>query len=348
MDFFTLYVCKFVGMRKSINLYTGIFSWSVASILTQLDEAEGNEVIMRINSPGGDVFAGYGIASKMREMDANVVAKVDGIAASMAAWLLLFADEVEMSDFGRVMIHRADMYVTDEEQQNFLNEVNNDMKRALKARIDNKKLKELKGVTIEQIFNPDKRIDVWLNAKEAKAIGLVDKVVKLKPAVRAELTDYSTQVAAFGYAIPEDAPETIEDITVEATSANTPKQNKKTMTVEQLKNDHPDAYKAVSQAAAAIERDRVNAWLRFVDVDAEAVKKGIESGEPIGQAAMADFMAKIATATATANLAAEGAATAGAVSQDEPVQTPELTAAEKELKEFEAQVKAHLPGAESK
>lgn len=329
----------FVNMPKSIKLYSGIYSWSVTQVMDQLDEVTTDEVHMRINSPGGDVFAGYGIALKMREMEPNVVAKVDGIAASMAAFLLMFADEVHMSDFGRVMIHRADMYTTTDEQKDFLQGVNNDLKKALKQRVDNKKLKELKGVSIEDIFNPDKRIDVWLNAKEAKAIGLVDKINKLKPAVRAGLEDYMPSVAAFGYSLP-DTQEQKEDLTVEATDASMKTNNNK-MTVEQFKKEHPEAYNAVTKAAADHERDRVNAWLKFVDVDAEAVKKGIESGESIGQTAMADFMAKIATATAKAGLAAEGAASDNATAQSEEQERTEDTP-KTELEILEAELHARL------
>lgn len=57
----------------------------------------------------------------------------------------------------------------------------------------------------------------------------------------------------------------------------TSKSNK--MDINQLKAEYPDAYKAV----LAEERDRVGAWLEFIDADVKAVVTGINSGERIGQ-----------------------------------------------------------------
>lgn len=339
-------------MKKAVNLYFAIFNWSADYVINQMEQAEGDEFTLRINSPGGDVFAGYGIIQKMREMDAKVVAKVDGIAASMAGVILLFADEVQMGTQARIMIHRADGRVDNDEQQAFLDGVNKDLKGALKAKIDGKKLKELKGVTIEQIFDPKQRMDVWLTAKEAKAVGLVDKVIKLKPEKISALEDFTPSIAAMGYKVPEFTTEEqpTEQTTAEATEPNAEQiqtNTNFTMTVEEFKKANPEAYAALLKGAAKAELDRVNAWLKFVEVDAEAVKAGIESGEPIGQAAYADFMAKIAKATATANLAAEGAATAGTTTTEEVEGKPAGEAEKTAVEQFAEKVKDFLPSAEN-
>jgi ATP-dependent protease ClpP protease subunit len=62
---------------------------------------------MRINSPGGDVFAAQAIAQAMRESKAKIVAHVDGVAASAASVIMSAADEVEIAPGGFVMIHQA-------------------------------------------------------------------------------------------------------------------------------------------------------------------------------------------------------------------------------------------------
>lgn len=336
-------------MKKAINLYFSIFNWSADYVINAMEEHTGEEFTMRINSPGGDVFAGWGIAAKMRETPAKVVAKVDGIAASMAAFLLLFADEVHMSTMGRVMIHRADGPVRNDQDQQFLDGVNADLKKALKAKIDSKKLKELKGVSIEQIFNPEGRIDVWLSAKEAKAIGLVDKVIKLAPAKLSALEDFTPSIAAMGFTAPPvvDTYEEKGAEAVESTPVINNKNNKSIMTAEQFQREHPEAYASILKGAASAERDRVNAWLKFMDVDAEAVKKGIEDGEPLGQTAIADFMAKIAKNTATANLKAEAAGTT--TTEEEPKPGDAGASAEPtELENFMAKVNEYLPKAEAK
>lgn len=62
---------------------------------------------LRINSPGGDVFAGRAMAQALKETDAKVIAYVDGFAASAASYVALAADEVRIADGGMFMIHQA-------------------------------------------------------------------------------------------------------------------------------------------------------------------------------------------------------------------------------------------------
>ena len=62
---------------------------------------------MRINSPGGDVFAAQAIAQAIRDTKARVVAHVDGYAASAATEIAIAADEIEIAEGGFFMIHNA-------------------------------------------------------------------------------------------------------------------------------------------------------------------------------------------------------------------------------------------------
>lgn len=62
---------------------------------------------LRIDSPGGEVFAGQSMAQALREHPANVIAHIDGLAASAASWVALAANEVVISPGGMIMIHQA-------------------------------------------------------------------------------------------------------------------------------------------------------------------------------------------------------------------------------------------------
>lgn len=63
---------------------------------------------LRINSPGGSVFAARAMQAAMREHPATIVAHIDGYAASAASVLMLAADRVVASSEGAmVMIHKA-------------------------------------------------------------------------------------------------------------------------------------------------------------------------------------------------------------------------------------------------
>lgn len=62
---------------------------------------------LRINSPGGSVFAARAMQAALREHPATVVAHIDGYAASAASVLMLAGDRVIASDGAMVMIHKA-------------------------------------------------------------------------------------------------------------------------------------------------------------------------------------------------------------------------------------------------
>jgi ATP-dependent protease ClpP protease subunit len=64
-------------------------------------------VHLRINSPGGDVFAGIGMAQLMREYSGDIVAHVDGYAASAASIVAIAANKVLMAPASMMMIHKA-------------------------------------------------------------------------------------------------------------------------------------------------------------------------------------------------------------------------------------------------
>jgi ATP-dependent Clp protease, protease subunit len=62
---------------------------------------------LRINSPGGDVFAARAMAQAIKEHPSTIIAHVDGMAASAATFPVIAADESVISEGGMFMIHNA-------------------------------------------------------------------------------------------------------------------------------------------------------------------------------------------------------------------------------------------------
>lgn len=62
---------------------------------------------VRINSPGGSVFAGRAIEQALREHPARIVVHVDGVAASAASFVAMAGDEIVMAPGALMMIHKA-------------------------------------------------------------------------------------------------------------------------------------------------------------------------------------------------------------------------------------------------
>ncbi|WP_301100276.1 ATP-dependent Clp protease proteolytic subunit, partial [Propionivibrio sp.] len=51
---------------------------------------------LRVNSPGGDVFAARAIEQALRDSAATVIAHIDGYAASAASFMVMAADQIIM------------------------------------------------------------------------------------------------------------------------------------------------------------------------------------------------------------------------------------------------------------
>jgi ATP-dependent protease ClpP protease subunit len=102
------------GKVATIRLYGPIDSWGgwwgintkeVGAVLDALPESV-EQIILRINSPGGEVFEGVSILNMLRAHKATITAVVDGLAASAASVIAAGADETVMSPGTQMMIHK--------------------------------------------------------------------------------------------------------------------------------------------------------------------------------------------------------------------------------------------------
>ena len=71
------------------------------------------EIVVRINSPGGDVFAANAIYTRLKDHDAKITVKVDGWAASAATIIAMAGDTIKIPRNGVFMIHDPAMTVWD-------------------------------------------------------------------------------------------------------------------------------------------------------------------------------------------------------------------------------------------
>lgn len=82
----------------------GISAKQFSDELKALDPSV-NEITLRINSPGGDVFDGIAIYNRLKQHKAKVTTYIDGLAASIASVIALAGDEVIMGEGALYMIH---------------------------------------------------------------------------------------------------------------------------------------------------------------------------------------------------------------------------------------------------
>lgn len=101
--------------KAEIVLYAGIGQdwWGDGSMISakqfsdelkKLDETV-NEIVVRINSPGGDVFDGIAIYNRLKQHKAKVTVYIDGLAASIASIIALAGDEIFIGEGALFMVH---------------------------------------------------------------------------------------------------------------------------------------------------------------------------------------------------------------------------------------------------
>lgn len=93
-----------VGDRATAEWWGGVCPQDLVPALAGLDVGT---IHLRINSPGGDVFAAQAISQALREHPAAVVGHIDGIAASAATEVACACDSTVIASGGMYMIHQA-------------------------------------------------------------------------------------------------------------------------------------------------------------------------------------------------------------------------------------------------
>lgn len=95
--------------RAEITIYDeiGYFGVSASAVRRTLDGIDAKEILVRINSPGGDVFDGIAIYNDLLAHPAKVSVEVTGIAASAASIIAMAGDTIGMGENTFLMIHNA-------------------------------------------------------------------------------------------------------------------------------------------------------------------------------------------------------------------------------------------------
>ena len=166
-------------MDRIIFLGTEISDYTANTIQAQLlylDSVDSSkEISIYLNSPGGSVTAGLGIYDTMQFISSPVATICTGMAASMAAVLLVAGQEGKRSALphSRVMIHQplggvqgqaSDIEITAREIQK--------MKKELYTIIS-----EHSHTPFEKVWADSDR-DYWMSAQEAKEYGMIDQVLE--------------------------------------------------------------------------------------------------------------------------------------------------------------------------
>ena len=164
---------RIIFMGEEVNSHTA--NLVVAQLLFLAHQDSKKDIKLYINSPGGSVYDGLAIIDTMNYIEPDVETIGIGLQASMGAMLLSNGTKGKrfILPNARVMIHQpssgTEGKITDQEialKEGIL------LKKRL-AEIFAKNTRK----TLAQV-EKDMDRDNWMSADEAKAYGIVDKVIK--------------------------------------------------------------------------------------------------------------------------------------------------------------------------
>ncbi|VBB48260.1 proteolytic subunit of ClpA-ClpP and ClpX-ClpP ATP-dependent serine proteases [uncultured Paludibacter sp.] len=173
MDVFSrLMMDRIIFLGLPVDDYTANV---IQAQLLYLDSSDpGKDISIYLNSPGGSVYAGLGIYDTMQFISSDVATICTGMAASMAAVLLVAGTKGKRSALkhSRIMIHQP---------SGGAQGVAADMEINLREMLKLKKelyqiIADHSGKTYEQIEKDSDR-DFWMTSQEAKEYGMIDKVL---------------------------------------------------------------------------------------------------------------------------------------------------------------------------
>lgn len=138
----------------------------------QIEKANGEDLEVIINSPGGDVYSGSEIYTSLADYKGRVEVKIVGVAASAASVIAMAGDVVKISPTAQIMVHNV-WEVAQGDYRVFEHEA--EVLKGFNKSIANAYMLKT-GMTEKELL---KMMDeeTWLTAQKAKEYGFVDEIM---------------------------------------------------------------------------------------------------------------------------------------------------------------------------
>lgn len=149
------------------------------SRIQEVLDASSGEVVIKLNSGGGDAFAGVEIYNMLKGYEDKVTVEVTGLAASAASIIAMGADEIVMCTGSMMMIHEAWTIAIGSKTEllktiEMMDKLDDSLASIYAERLD-----------LDKSFVSDLlKAETWMTAEEAVKDGFADKV-KIKPKAQA-------------------------------------------------------------------------------------------------------------------------------------------------------------------
>ena len=229
------------GRVARVDITGPIGGWDVSGseFLRELKNlGDVDSIDLRIHSPGGSVLDGWAIANGIKNHPAHVVARVEGLAASMGSVVLMSADEIEVPQNAYVMIHNVSGGAFGEAEElesmaALMRKLQDDV-TDFYANATGKDREEIAEMMAAE---------TWMNGEDAVEHGFATRV--LEPVKAAACADLETLVSKF-----ENVPEAVLELQAEEPA----EEEDQVEEVEALEEDQ--VQESDDQGEAEIEADQ--------------------------------------------------------------------------------------------
>lgn len=213
--------------------------------LEDLDKyKEKDRITVRINSVGGDLYAGLAIANRMKELKAEIITVADALCASAAVAIYQAGDTRKIFSGSQIMIHEPSCYIYGRYDVQGIKKVEKQLEAGKKSLIET--YKERTGRTeedIEQMITAGS----WMTGQEAIDEGFADEMIEGD--VSAGITEDKKTVISNGIRFPAEAFQSLPgNLNVLGNRANHQEEGGNiAMTKQELVEKYPDVYNAIVQ-----------------------------------------------------------------------------------------------------
>lgn len=280
--------------NDSVWLYDWI-GWEYTSpgkIKAELSNANGEDVEFQVNSPGGDVFAGYEIFNTIRNYEGYTTSRLVGLAASCGSFIPLASEKVIAEPLSMMMIHGASTSTwgnqrDHEQSRDFLANVDNTIVQAYTSKSGKTSEEMLDLMTKETWFTPQQmlemglideiagenvqtsKVTVYNSSEDEKKHKLIDKLLEL-----GNVDNVEKAIIEGKFNLGQLATNSV------AIDNKSNQEEDKVMNAEELKAQYPDLCNQIAQEAKNQEKERINAINQLRGkVPQDMIDKGIEEGK---------------------------------------------------------------------
>lgn len=214
---------------------------------------EADEIVVRINSGGGDVFAANAIYTRLKDCSAKITVKIDGWSASAATIIAMAGDTIKIARNGVFMIHDPEMAVCDYYSAKELEKLTDELK-VIKQSIVNCYAQKT-GKSEDEIAEFMSE-ETWWTGEEAVENGFCDELMFEAVETTVENSNCfivnSANIDLKSYrTIPKSILNTVK------VKEERKLEEKKITTMEELRNAYPELVRKIENSAVESERKRI-------------------------------------------------------------------------------------------